>query len=376
MLDADQERAVNFRDQNLLILAGAGAGKTQTLVSRAISLAEEVGFTRLMLVTFTKKSALTLTERIKVTSRDPDAYKNAYIGTFHSIAWRLVREYGHLLNIDEEYAIMDQIDSERLMKLAAFRYNVDHQILCRLSSFSRNSGISVDKLIQTPRYAHLGRIGSIKEIISSYNERSKRSKRLDFNHILEFANALLKKHPQVRQELQERFSAILVDEYQDTNILQARILQSLNNGTNITVVGDDAQSIYSFNAATIQNILSFEQEFNATKITLSTNYRNPPRILELAENSVMQNNEGMPRDIRPSLEGGSTPILLTARNQVEEAVIIGEAIGDFVDAGIDPEKIAVLYRANRLSAALQIELQRLGISFSTSGDADFLRFPI
>lgn len=371
MLNAKQAMARDHTGSNLLILAGAGSGKTETIAARAIAALNRKGSTGLTLITFTKKAAGALRARFEKAA---GSNHNAFIGTFHSLCWRIILDFGYKREIDSSWAIMDQEDSLRLMKTSAQDCNADDCI--RILSFATNSEIEIPDCLLLPRFAHLQ--SNEKEILSAiklYQHRCQLNKRLDFDSLLAISLNLLSEHIEVLNQVRQRFKTILVDEYQDTNLLQAKLLMKLNVGDNITVVGDDAQSIYSFRAARIENIIEFPKHFDAKQITLDVNYRCPKPILEMAEASLKENRNRLQRNLSAYIETGARPGLIQAQNQAAEAELVANEIEKLIIAKTPLSQISVLYRANRLSIPLQQELQRRNIHFVLPEIDDFFGLP-
>ena len=367
MLDLNQSqiKARDYSGSNLLILAGAGSGKTETIASRALNIAGIDGDAGLTLITFTKKAALSLKTRFeKVFGTN----HKAFIGTFHSLCWRIILEFGFKLGIDSSWAIMDQDDSIRLMKMNS--QGVDANDCLKILSFSKNSNIKVDQCLDEPRYVGMKNKNLIIKAIDEYSRKVKLNKRFDYDTLLETAYKLVADFSDIRDHLNQRFKNILVDEYQDTSLLQAKILEKLNTGKNI-MVGDDAQSIYSFRAASIENILQFEKKFSANCITLDTNYICPKKILDMAEASLKHNKKRMNRKINAANLDGSVPYLIEATDQSREAEDVAAEIKKLIDKGVSPKKVCVLYRANRLSLPLQQVLKKKGINFTLPDEDDF-----
>lgn len=371
MLNPSQIRARDYQGSNLLILAGAGAGKTETITARALNIAGNDGDTGLTLVTFTKKAATALKHRFEQVR---GVNHQAFIGTFHSLCWRIIIDFGQRLQMDSTWAIMDQDDSLRLMKMCAPRLNANDCL--KILSFARNSEMSVSDALNTPRFVnHRNNANLIIQATQTYAGKAEANKRLDFDSVLLKAKKLLSEFDDVRTTVQQQYNTLLVDEYQDTNLLQAQLLKNLNTGSNITVVGDDAQSIYSFRAARIENILEFQEEFDAACITLDINYRCPAHILEMAEASLSHNTQRLEREIRAEIFEGPRPKLIQATDQASEAGRIAREIENLINNGVDAKKICVLYRAARLSTPLQQALIDKKISFVLPEDDDFFAFP-
>ncbi len=374
-LNENQKRARDFHGSNLLILAGAGSGKTETIAARALKLADLGGSRGLTLITFTKKAASALQARFEEGQSGHDAF----IGTFHSLCWRIIRDHGHRLEIDGSWAIMDQADQMRLMKRSCSNLlseHIDPADCLKLLSFSINSSINLDEALNQPRFREMrGARAAILEITERYKRKSKSNKRLDFDLIISTANHLLSEFPDVKQMVQQRYRTILVDEYQDTNRLQSELLQHLDTGSNITVVGDDAQSIYSFRAARIENILEFERYFRADRLELNINYRCPKPVLDLAEASLRKNSQRLERSIRARNLGDSRPLLMQAEDPNEEAKYVAEKIKNLLNQGVRPADISILFRATRLSLPLQQILDTEGIKYTLPNADDFFSLP-
>ena len=314
VLDPDQLEAVKHRGGNLLIIAGAGSGKTHTLTHRAVSFLQEIEPENLMVITFTKKAAKELLERINkiVPEQKRKSLKRAWIGTIHSICWRMMMENGHLVGLKPNWSVLDMPDSERVMQMSANSFGFrpeDAKNLYQLYSYSRNSLTDWSQWVKTQRFPNISNTVNVGKAIDSYRRRCTRSNRVDFDDLQVLALKLLQNYPDVRRAYQTRFQAIMVDEYQDTNLIQAKILELLANEENvITVVGDDAQAIYGFRAATVENILTFEQAFSADRITVHTNYRSTPEIVALANASIRNNRRQIFKDIRAVSPPSNKPV--------------------------------------------------------------------
>ncbi|NLN69409.1 MAG: ATP-dependent helicase [Chloroflexi bacterium] len=376
-LDPNQEKAINYRGGNLLILAGAGSGKTRTLTNRAISLLNEIVPESIMVVTFTKKAAKEIKQRIESQASASlfQSLKLAWIGTFHSVCWRILIENPGLVNLQKGWSVLDNADSLLTMQRASQPFGIDAHTskeIFSLYSYSRNAKLDWRELYGSNRFPLHKKIdtNTLSRIIDIYRRRCKRSNRVDFDDLQCFSVDILEKFQDVRHEYQKRFKAILVDEYQDTNVIQEEFL-SLLDMNNITVVGDDAQSIYGFRAATVDNILNFESRFNAEKIILGRNYRSSEEIVELS-NVIISNNPNQFRKSIHSKKGSHhKPNLLYARTMDQEANYVVERIKQYISLGIKPEEIAVLFRATRLVATIQIKLKEAGIPYILTGGEDF-----
>ncbi|MBN1618393.1 ATP-dependent helicase [Candidatus Dojkabacteria bacterium] len=376
-MDSNQEKAVNYRKGNLLILAGAGSGKTRTLTNRAISLLNEIPPESLMVVTFTKKAANEIKNRItsQVSPSIHNKLKLAWIGTIHSVCWRILMENPGLANLQPGWSVLDSSDSLLTIKRAAIPYNIDEYTLkniFQLYSYSRNANVGWRELVGSQRYPSTKKvhIETISRIIQTYQRRCRRSNRVDFDDLQCYAVEILEQYQDVRNMYQRRFKAILVDEYQDTNVIQEKFLRLLDTN-NITVVGDDAQSIYGFRAATVENILNFNSRFNGEIITLGKNYRSTKEIVEISNEIIANNPKQFQKTICSDRGSGNKPRLYSARTRAQEAEYVVSQIKYFLNLGMKPEKIAVLFRATQLVASLEIELKEAGIPFILTGGEDF-----
>lgn len=377
ILDDDQLAAVNHRGANLLILAGAGSGKTHTLTHRAISFLKELAPENMMVVTFTKKAAQELYTRISESAPETlkRDLKKAWIGTIHSICWRMLKENGNLVKLQPNWSVIDMPDAERVMRLSAkaFRYDSDSaKNIYQLYSYARNSMTEWTQWVNTTRFGYIPNFTNIGNAIDSFNRRCIKCSRVDFDDLQVLSLNLLQNNPEVRRAYQDRFQVIMVDEYQDTNHIQAEILKLLaSNNNSITVVGDDSQAIYGFRAATVDNILNFENDFNARRITIRTNYRSTPEIVALANASIKNNSNQIFKEIRSNLPLYKKPVFYFGRDPGEEAKFIINQIRQLIDNGKPVEDIAVLFRATRQVAILEVELKRAGIPYVIIGGEDF-----
>ena len=377
-LDEDQLRAVQHRGSNLLIIAGAGSGKTRTLTQRAISFLDEIEPDHLMVVTFTKKAAAEIKDRIttSVPGALHKAIKKSWIGTIHSICWRMLMDHGQLVGLADNWSVLDQGDSRRVIGLSAKTYGVyeKRQIdnIARLFSYARNSLTDWRQWVQTQRFPEVPGPETVGKIVESYTRRCRRSSRVDFDDLQILTLNLLQKFPDVLQEYQAKFKVIMIDEYQDTNRVQAEIFSLLSCPENhITVVGDDAQSIYGFRAATVENILTFQEQFQADKLTLPENYRSTPQVVHLSNASIVHNRNQIHKKVYSKQQPGKLPIYCHLKNPNAEAGFVLSRIKSLLDQGTKLNQIAVLFRATRLAAALELFLKQESIPYIVVGGEDF-----
>jgi len=356
----------------MLALAGAGTGKTRTLVYRTSRLIEDgVPPGRILLLTFTNKAAREMMGRVEQLVEQGTTRVTG--GTFHSAGHRILRRYAELLGYTQRFSILDREDSSELMGSALADSSPEvpkrrlpkSRLLVDLYSFVINTGNDLEDVLseRTPQFADQAEL--IAAIFKRYLERKRQADLMDFDDLLLNWLLLLSRFPRARQELRERFSHILVDEYQDTNRLQADIVDAmLGPERNVMVVGDDAQSIYAFRGADFENILGFpERHPDCTVFRLETNYRSTPPILMLANASIAHNQRQFEKVLRPVREGGEPPLEVAAPTPEVQASYIADNILELREEGFDLEDLAVLYRNHAHSLDLQVELTRRNIPY-------------
>ncbi len=379
-LNPEQLRVVQEGDGPALVLAGAGSGKTRTIIYRVAWLLEQgVDPSEILLVTFTNKAAREMTDRLQsLLGRHPSTL---WAGTFHSIANRVLRQHAHALGFAPNYTILDQDDSKALIKARVKAAKVpatnkrfpSPAVLQSILSYARNASLPVPDVLDRhwPGFAEW--TGEIEGIAESYERVKRESNAMDFDDLLLHFHTLLAEHPVVERQLAHRFRYILVDEYQDTNALQATIVARLGAAhRNIFVVGDDAQSIYSFRAADIQNILRFPKMFpDAKTFRLEVNYRSTPEILALANESISQNTAQFEKVLRTGNGSGAKPRLGSYASASQEAASVARGLMAQMRRGTDPRELAVLFRAAYQSQALEFELMKNGIPYEYRGGMRF-----
>ena len=356
----------------MLALAGAGTGKTRTLVYRTSRLIEDgVPPGRILLLTFTNKAAREMMGRVEqLVERGTTRVTG---GTFHSAGHRVLRRYAELLGYTQRFSILDREDSSELMGSALADTSPEvpsrrlpkSRLLVDLYSFVINTGHDLEAVLseRAPQFADQAEL--IATVFKRYLERKRQADLMDFDDLLLNWLLLLTRFPRARQELRERFSHILVDEYQDTNRLQADIVDAmLGPDRNVMVVGDDAQSIYAFRGADFENILGFpERHPDCTVFRLETNYRSTPPILMLANASIAHNQRQFEKVLRPVRDGGDPPLEIAAPTPEVQASHIADRILELREEGFDLEDLAVLYRNHAHSLDLQVELTRRNIPY-------------
>ncbi len=357
----------------LLVIAGAGSGKTHTITYRLARLVEDgVAPESILLVTFTNKAAREMLHRA-ASLIQTDA-RRVWGGTFHHVGNLILRRYGNLIDYGPNFTILDREDAADLVteciRLAGFdpkeKYLPRGRVLEAVFSLAADTDKSAAETV-LGRYPYLSdRLGEIEQIAARYEERKKEIQAVDFSGLLSLTRDLLKEHEEVRRELQTRFRYILVDEYQDTNKVQADLVDLLaGEQKNVTVVGDDAQSIYSFRGAHFENIITFPERYpDARLFRLEENYRSTANILSLANASIAHNKRQFEKNLKTTRGEGMKPALVAARDAMQQADFVVDrtlALRDEDDVPLS--HIAVLYRAHYHSMELQMELTRRGIPF-------------
>ena len=387
-LNEEQRKAVECLDGPVLIVAGAGSGKTRVLTSRVANvLAHGCDPSRVLALTFTKKAAGEMKERIAMMV-GPYKARRVVMGTFHSVFIRFLRDYAASLGYPENFTIYDQSDSTSAVKAAIKELGLDdavykpREVLSRIS-YAKNRLVTVKsykadaEALRSDAYAKKPRLLDVYEL---YQNRMKQCGVMDFDDILVNMNILLRDNAQALQEIASRYSYIMVDEYQDTNYAQYLIIKKLSAGhRNICVVGDDSQSIYAFRGAQIQNILNFKKDYPESKVfRLERNYRSTRNIVDAA-NSIIEHNSGrIPKKCYAEGEEGDKIKLLKTFTEQDEAVeIVSEIQSRLRRDSARYEDFAILYRTNAQSRALEEQLRRRNIPYMVySGNSFFERAEI
>ncbi len=376
-LNPEQLAVVHSGDGPCLVLAGAGSGKTRTITYRVAYLLEKgVSPSNILLVTFTNKAAAEMTARVAKLTGIP---KLPWSGTFHSIAFRLLKLYAPLIGYKNNFTVLDSDDCQALIKNCLKRLKIGSSkkfpsaaVLLSMFSFRRNANTTLADVLER-KYPAWTNIEDDIALVSDEYEKAKRgANAMDFDDLLVYLLVLLNQ-PDIRRRYADQFQYILVDEYQDTNQLQAAIIKHLASvHHNVLVVGDDAQSIYSFRAADIKNILQFEQDYPGAKIfKIETNYRSTAEILALANNSIANNRELYKKELRSAGATGDKPIMHPELDQTSEAAYIVRKISALIEDGVPPREIAILFRAAFHSQRLELELVKAGIPYDYRGGIRF-----
>ena len=383
-LNPIQRQAVENTQGPVMIIAGAGSGKTRVLTYRiAYLLNSGVDAFNILSLTFTNKAAREMKERIHKIVKGSEA-SNLWMGTFHSVFARILRFEAEKLGYPSNFTIYDTDDSKSLIKTILGELQLDDKIykpslvLNRISN-AKNNLISAAQYLAQPevldedRQAGKPKLGLVYE---AYEKRCFKASAMDFDDLLFKTNVLLKKYPEVLYKYQQKFRYILVDEYQDTNFSQYLIVKKLAAMyQNICVVGDDAQSIYAFRGANIQNILNFEKDYPELKVfKLEQNYRSTKTIVQAA-NSVIQNNkEQLKKVVWTDNVVGERIRLLKASTDNEEGTMVANGIFDLrMNMQLPNSDIAILYRTNSQSRAMEESLRKRGIPYRIYGGLSFYK---
>lgn len=376
-LNEMQQKAVNTTEGPLLVLAGAGSGKTTVLVNRVQHIIES-GLAQpwqVLAITFTNKAAGELRERL-IGAVGEEAGASIWAYTFHSCCSRILRRFGENLGYTNHFTIYDTDDSRRVMKQCQKHLGIEDKFLNHKSILSEISRAK-DSLISPEEYkastVNDFRKSKIAQCYELYQQELKKSDAMDFDDIIYNTVELLKQFDDVREYYQNQFKYVMVDEYQDTNHAQY-VLTSLlaDKYKNICVVGDDDQSIYRFRGATIENILSFEQHYKGAQvIRLEENYRSTQNILDAANEVIAHNKNRKGKTLYTNLGAGEKIIFNTAMNESDESSFIVEEILKGVEKGRRLSDFAILYRMNAQSRNIEVMLTKSGISHRVIGGHRF-----
>ncbi len=376
-LNPQQHAAVTAPPGPSLVLAGAGAGKTRTLIYRVAYLLEQgIPAERILLLTFTNKASREMMRRVSDLLGSDLA--ELWGGTFHSIGHRFLRRHAELVGHRKDFTILDREDSRDLLKTCLAEAQIDikatrfpkPEVLSDIFSMAVNTRKSIPEVLGQ-HYDYFSMLApQIEDLALKYHARKRAANVMDFDDLLVLWLRLLQEHPDIREQYQRRFQFLLVDEYQDTNKIQAEIIDLLaEQHQNVMVVGDDSQSIYSWRGANFQNILQFPQRYpKAEMFKIETNYRSTPQILAVANAAIKPNLAQFAKELAPARKEGPKPALVTCGEAGEQAVFVAQRMLELREEGTGLSKMAVLYRSHFHALELQFELTRRNIPFSiTSG---------
>ena len=379
-LNDAQLEAVKVKDGAVLVIAGAGTGKTKTLTYRVARLIEDgVKPENILLLTFTKKASAEMLNR--ATAVLDDRCENVAGGTFHSFANMILRKYSKLLGLKNNFTIMDSADAEdvinhitgKLYPKKEKRFPKKGTIL-EIYSKSVNKETPTKEVIikEFPQFEHCTE--QIIEIHKSYVNYKRENSLFDYDDLLLYLKFLMEDNENIRKKLSNQYKYILVDEYQDTNTLQADIIKLLaSEHNNVMAVGDDAQSIYSFRGANYRNIMDFPKMFGDVKIIkLEQNYRSTQPILKLTNEIIKKAKEKYTKTLFSDRKSEVMPALICAKDTQMEADFICQRVLELVDEDVELSDICVLARNSRMSFNLEIELSKRGIPFQKFGGPKFM----
>ena len=387
-LNAEQYKVVTEGDGPCLVLAGPGSGKTRTLVYRvAYLLSQGVNPAEILLLTFTNKAAKEMLSRVELLwGRFPTGLNSARPlaglvgGTYHHCGNLALRRYAEVVGYTKSFGILDRSDSKAFISeaLAELKITRDKrfpkaEVILGIISFATNSCRDITPVILS-QYPYLEQfISEIERTAIVYRRRKKEANVMDYDDLLSNWLYLFSASPSAREFYQEKFRYILVDEYQDTNRLQFEIIKVLSaKHQNVMVVGDDGQSIYSFRAAEIKNVLDFSKIFPKANIfRLETNYRSAPEILKLANESIKNNRNQFPKTLKSSRKSGPKPVLVAVENGFDEARFVTQRVLELISEKTPLSEIAVLFRARYQATELEMALTGRGILYLVRGGLRF-----
>lgn len=381
-LNDNQRQAVEYTDGASLVIAGAGSGKTRVLTFKIAYLLKK-GFapSSILALTFTNKAAREMKARIATMVGEKTA-RYLWMGTFHSIFSRILRTEAELIGYTKNFTIYDTSDSNSLIKSIVKELKLDEKIykhgyVHSRISFAKNNLITPTAYIGNSDLMKadvMARVPMMSDIYTMYCNRCKQADAMDFDDLLLQTNILFRNHPAVLQKYQHAFNYILVDEYQDTNFAQYLIVKKLaEQHEKICVVGDDAQSIYSFRGANIDNILQFKNAYNNAQVfKLEQNYRSTQTIVNAANSLIDKNSAQIRKNVFSEKENGNPIKILSVLTDLEEGVVVSNYISDLrYKEKFDFQQIAILYRTNSQSRVLEEALRKKGIPYRIYGGLSF-----
>ena len=377
-LNEQQLAAVTAPPGPILVIAGAGSGKTRTLTYRVAYLLENgIDPRNILLLTFTNKAAREMLNRVANLLR-VDA-SGLWGGTFHSIGNRILRRHGSAIGYSSGFTIMDREDQKDLINTVVASAGIDPKeirfpkgdVLAEIFSFVVNTENPMEELLAEKFPYFLPLLEKIQDVWERYEKKKKATNSMDFDDLLQKTLLMFQQHERIAEIYRKQFPFILVDEYQDTNKIQADLVDLLaRDHRNVMVVGDDAQSIYSWRGANFQNILEFPKRYpDAQVFKIEMNYRSVPEILEVANAAIAANVQQFRKHLSATRESKSLkPALVALNDGAEQAQFVAQRILELRDENLDLNEIAVLYRAHYHALELQLELSRRGIPYQiTSG---------
>ncbi len=371
-LDEEQQNAVLNSEGRSIIIAGPGSGKTRVVTYKIVHLISGgVSPKKILLMTFTKAAAKEMISRARqVTGRD---LNEMVAGTFHSVCNLFLRKYAQHIGYDNNFTILDRDDSKDLMRLVRSRVLsrmpsemkklIPHpEVLVSINSYMMNTLSDLSTAIKRKNPMLLDNYEIISEILAEYSIEKKKQNVMDFDDLLVNTLRLLQEKPKVKERLSEQFEWILVDEFQDTNKVQYMIVEELaSKHGNIFVVGDDAQSIYSFRGARFENVEDFINVPGTRIFRIQTNYRSTQSIVDLV--NALIPTRSVPKVLKAVRPGGEKPVVVKTFDEEEQAQFVGQRIEELVEEGLKFSDIAVLYRTHKFSMRIEMELASRGIPY-------------
>lgn len=381
VLNEEQRAVVGASKGPLLVIAGAGSGKTRVVTYRVARLIEAgVAPARIMLVTFTNRAAREMLSRVEALLGAD--VRRVWGGTFHSIANRLLRRHAVSLGYENNYSILDAEDAKDLIDACIEEAAIDTrarrfpkgEVLREMFSYATNTDTPLSQIIAA-KFPHFEPLNQqIARVDRLYQDRKRERNAMDYDDLLVNWKRLLSEKPEIAAIYQEQFQHVLVDEYQDTNTLQAEIVDLVaEKQRNLMVVGDDAQSIFGWRGADFKNIFQFQERYpDAQVFRLEMNYRSTPEILMLANASIAHNRRQFPKNLRAARPSRDlAPALIPARDAEQQAAFIAARILELRDEGVPLNEMAVLYRSHFHSLEVQLELTRRGIPYEVRSGVRF-----
>jgi len=379
-LNESQYKAVTTIDGPLLIVAGAGTGKTRTLVYRVARLVESgVRPESVLLLTFTRRAATSMLSR---AAQLADARcQRVSGGTFHSMAHSVLRKYSELTGVERSFTVLDSSDTEDLIDLLRRQMKITSKTgrfprkrtICAIYSMAANKLLTIEETLKR-YYPHLARERrDLEQLFKAFDDYKRERQMLTYDDLLVRLRDALEESRELCERLSDQYRYIMVDEYQDTNRLQAQIVRLMTTShDNVAVVGDECQAIYSFRGASFKNMLEFPELFpKAQIIKLEENFRSTQPVLDLANSIIGEASEGYSKRLFSRMAEGAPPMLVSARHENEQSRFICERIEELRDEGVPLHEIAVLFRASSHSFDLELELGKHGIPFRKFGGIRF-----
>ncbi len=383
-LNEQQFYFVTSKEPSILGIAGPGSGKTRALTYRVANLLQEgVPPYNILLVTFTNKAAEEMKNRVmNILGYLPPGL---WSGTFHGIGARILRRHAVLVGREPNFTILDEDDRTKMINSCLASLKVDLKakeentfvkrgLLNKIFSSARNTGSNVEDYLKEAVPELVSYTSIFQEVFRLYEDKKRQANAFDFDDLLLVWLELMQANEGVRKRYQEQFKYILVDEFQDTNAIQDRLILLMGEGNAVCLVGDDAQSIYSFRCAEIDNIINFpNKRMGCTVIKLVQNYRSVPEILELANSSIEKNQKQIDKDLYTLRDSGDKPWVYIAPDNYREAEFVAEKVLELYDDGYNLSEIAVLYRSSYLSQDIELALMKRKIPYLTFGGLKFLQ---